>query len=103
MFIKTREAAKLLGVNESVFRVWVRKRLVPMRRIGTSHAMFKPAQLLDWWRAVENIPDTEEPNIGRKAKVVQKNNKKIQKIELAEWRENRCQASLEGIGQVVNG
>ncbi len=65
MFIKTREAAQLLGVNEAVFRVWVRKKMVLVRRIGTSHALFDPKKLLEWWRSVENIPDTEEVSIGQ--------------------------------------
>jgi excisionase family DNA binding protein len=102
-FIKTKEAAQLLGISEAMFRVWVKKRLVPMRRVGSGHALFDPQKLLEWWHAVENIPDTEELNVGRKAKTVQRINKKVQKIELAEWRKNRRQASLEGMGQVANG
>jgi DNA-binding transcriptional MerR regulator len=103
MFIKTKEAAQLLGVNEAIFRVWVRNKLVPVRRIGTSHALFDPKKLLDWWKAVENVPDTEELNMGRKAKAVQRINKKVQKIELAEWRKSRRQSNLEGMEHVING
>jgi excisionase family DNA binding protein len=103
MFIKTPKAAKLLGINEKTFRVWVKKGLVPMRRIGTSQVMFNPKQLLEWWKAVENIPDTQELKIGRKAKAVQQIKKMLQQIELTEWRENRRQTKLKGMEQVVNG
>jgi DNA-binding transcriptional MerR regulator len=103
MCIKTREAAKLLGVNETIFRVWVRKNLVPVRRMGTSHALFDPKKLLEWWRSVDEIPDTEESNIGRKAKAVQRINRKVQEIELAEWRKNRRQVELKEMEQSING
>jgi hypothetical protein len=103
MIIKTKEAAKLLGVNENTFRIWINKRLVPMRRIGSCQPLFDSQKLLDWWKAVENIPDTDELNVGRKAKAVQKINKKVQQIELAEWRNNRRQSQPQETGEVVNG
>jgi len=103
MFIKTREAAKLLGVNESTFRVWVRKKLVPVRRIGTSHALFDPKKLLEWWRSVENVPDTEELNVGQKVKTVHQINGKKQAMELAQWRKKRSEGELEEMEQVING
>lgn len=96
MNIKTKEAAELLGINEKTFRVWVKKGLVPVRRIGTCHALFDPNKLLDWWKSVENVPDALEPNIGRKAKIVRSLSKKRHENDLALWRENRK-------GQVVNG
>ena len=44
MFVKTREAAELLGVNESMFRVWVRKKLVPKIEL----AEWKKLQMVDF-------------------------------------------------------
>lgn len=102
-FIKTKKAAQMLGINEPTFRNWVKKGLVPMRQIGSGHVLFDPEKLLKWWHAVENVPDAEELNVGRKAKAVKRINKQVQKIELAEWRKNRRQTSLKGTREIING
>ncbi|MFH0959794.1 MAG: helix-turn-helix domain-containing protein [Pseudomonadota bacterium] len=63
MFIKFEEAVKLLGVSKYVFRGWVRKGLVPVRRIGTSQYIFHRQKLLDWWKSVEHVPNIKKRNI----------------------------------------
>ena len=91
-FIKTREAAEILGVNESMFRVWVLKKLVLAIRTVTCDALFDRKKLRERWQAVENIPDTQELSLGRKAEAFPDLRRKAQEIELAKWRQQRREA-----------